>query len=232
MLRRVREIFHRELEELGDKLVEMGHKVAEAVDHAGRALREADLELAQAVIDADNRIDELEDEIEHMSLTMLARQQPVATDLRLVVSALRLSATLERMGDLARNIASIVRSRYPDSASSGSMLDALTEMSHAASDITHMLIELMEKHEVGLVSRIAHRDDTLDRLLDVTFKLLASDEPLTRQEVVDAVLLSRFLERLGDHCVSGAKRVGYLVTGDLDASVLLRDDEPDGQHRE
>ncbi|MDX5318669.1 MAG: phosphate transport system regulatory protein PhoU, partial [Actinomycetes bacterium] len=140
----MREIFHRELEELGDKLVEMGHKVAEAVDHAGRALREADLELAQAVIDADNRIDELEDEIEHMSLTMLARQQPVATDLRLVVSALRLSATLERMGDLARNIASIVRTRYPDRASSGAMLDALIEMSHAASDITHMLIELME----------------------------------------------------------------------------------------
>ena len=227
----MREIFHRELEELGDHLVEMGRKVAEAVDHAGRALREADLELAQAVIDADNRIDELEDQIEHMSLTMLARQQPVATDLRLVVSALRLSATLERMGDLARNIASIARSRYPDVASSGPMLDALTEMSHAASDITHMLLALMENHDSALVGRIAHRDDTLDNLLDVTFKLLASDEPLSRQEVVDAVLLSRFLERLGDHCVSGAKRVGYLVTGDLDASVLLRDDEPDGQHR-
>jgi len=53
---------------------------------------------------------------------------------------------------------------------------------------------------------------------------------LSRQEVVDAVLLSRFLERLGDHCVSGAKRVGYLVTGDLDASFLLRDDEPDSRH--
>ena len=153
----MREIFHREREELGDHLVEMGRKVAEAVDHAGRALREADLELAQAVIDADNRIDELEDQIEHMSLTMLARQQPVATDLRLVVSALRLSATLERMGDLARNIASIARSRYPDVASSGPMLDALTEMSHAASDITHMLLALMENHDIALVGRIARR---------------------------------------------------------------------------
>lgn len=224
----MREIFHRELEQLGDNLVEMGHKVAEAVDHAGRALREVDLELAQAVIDADDRIDELEDEIERMSLTMLARQQPVATDLRLVVSAIRLSATLERMGDLARNIASIVRSRYPDSASSGAMLETLTGMTHAASDITHMLVDLMDTHRLPLVGEIAQRDDTLDDLLDVTFKQLASEE-LTRQEVVDAVLLSRFLERLGDHCVSGAKRVGYLVTGDLDASFLLGD-EPDERH--
>lgn len=228
----MREIFHRELEELGDDLVAMGRKVAEAVDHAGRALRESDLELAQAVIDADNRIDELEDRIERMSLTMLARQQPVATDLRLVVSAIRLSATLERMGDLARNIASIARSRYPDPVSSGEMFDTLVEMSHAASEITHMLVELMENHDVTLVGRIAHRDDTLDNLLDVTFKLLDSETPLTRQEVVDAVLLSRFLERLGDHCVSGGKRVGYLVTGDIDAASLLRDDEPDAQHHD
>lgn len=227
----MREIFHRELEELGDHLVEMGQKVAEAVDHAGHALRASDLELAQSVIDADNRIDELEDRIERMSLTMLARQQPVATDLRLVISAIRLSATLERMGDLARNIASIVRSRYPDPVSSGAMLETLVGMTHAASDITHMLVDLMEHHDIEMVGRIAHRDDTLDGLLDRTFRLLASDEPLTRPEVVDAVLLSRFLERLGDHCVSGAKRVGYLVTGDLDASVLLRDDEPDNQHR-
>ena len=227
----MREIFHRELEELGDHLVEMGKQVAAAIAKAGQAMREADLQLAEEVIDDDNRIDDLEDHIEQMSLIMIARQQPVATDLRLVVSAIRLSATLERMGDLARHVALVARSRYPQQASSGPMFDTLTEMSLVAEDIATMLVDLMVNHDLELVHRIATRDDSLDALLRQTFELLlVQNVELSRQEVVDAVLLSRFLERLGDHCVSGAKRVGYLVTGDLDASFLLRDDEPDSRH--
>src|SRR5660397_117771 len=88
----------------------MGEQVAAAIAKAGQAMREADLQLAEEVIDDDNRIDDLEDHIEQMSLIMLARQQPVATDLRLVVSAIRLSATLERMGDLARHVALVALS--------------------------------------------------------------------------------------------------------------------------
>jgi len=226
----VREIFHRELEELGDLLLDMAHKVSEAVSRAGDAMRTSDLELAESVIDADKRIDELEDRIETMSLTMLARQQPVATDLRLVVSALRLSATLERMGDLAGHVAFIARSRYPDPVSTGAMAETLDAMSRVATQIVAKLVELMTKHDLSLVSEIAQEDDRLDALLDDTFRLLGDEtQDLTRLQVVDAVLLSRFLERIGDHCVSGAKRVGYLVTGDLDSSVLLRDNEPDSR---
>lgn len=226
----MREIFHRELEELGDRLLDMAHKVAEAVTKSGESMRDSDLELAEQVIDADKRIDELEDEIETASLTMLARQQPVATDLRLVVSALRLSATLERTGDLAGHVAFITRSRYPEPVATGPMFETLCEMSRVATEIVSELVDLMEQHELGQVHRIAVRDDRLDELLDRTFAILADDTvELTRQQVVDAVLLSRFLERIGDHCVSGAKRVGYLVTGDLDSSVLLRDNEPDSR---
>lgn len=226
----MREIFHRELEELGDHLLDMARKVSEAVTKAGDAMREADLELAEQVIDADRRVDELEDRIESMSLAMLARQQPVATDLRLVVSALRLSATLERMGDLAGHVAFITRSRYPGSVSAGPMLETLVAMSEVAKELADLLVELMTKHDLALIQRIAAHDDRLDELLDRTFTLLADEDvTLTRAQVVDAVLLSRFLERIGDHCVSGAKRVGYLVTGDLDSSVLLRDNEPDSR---
>lgn len=222
----MRKIFQQELGELGDDLMAMASKVTEAVRSAGEALREADIEKAEQVIDADDRIDEYEDTIEALCLSLLARQQPVATDLRLVVSAMRLSATLERMGDLARHVASMTRARFPEKVSSGPMFDLLSEMTLAATDVCEDLLELMDTHDLHLAERIHAKDVTLDTALRRSFELMMVENiELTRQEVVDAVLLTRFLERIGDHCVSGANRVSYLVTGDLDQSALTSLDE-------
>ncbi|HZK04645.1 MAG TPA: phosphate signaling complex protein PhoU [Actinomycetaceae bacterium] len=216
----MRKIFQQELSELGDDLAAMAEKVAEAVRGAGEALREVDIEKAEKVIDADNRIDEYEDTIEAMCLSLLALQQPVATDLRLVVSAMRLSATLERMGDLARHVAYMVRSRYPEAVSSGPMLELISGMTIKASEVTNQFVELMDTHDLDAAHAIHVEDDYLDDALTRSFDLLTvQNVELTRQEVVDAVLLIRFLERIGDHCVSGADRIMYLVTGDLDRSV-------------
>lgn len=220
----MRTIFRQDLEEIGDGLLHLGTLVATAVDKAARSLKEADLQLAEEVIVGDNEIDELEERIESSCLTMLALQQPVATDLRVVVAALRMSATLERMGDLARHVAFAARGAYPNHVANGELQETLVKMADLASTLVHKLVSLLEDHNLELVTEIANEDNQLDALLRDTFDLLIRQQvPASRQQVVDAVLLSRFLERLGDHSLSGAKRVAYLVTGDLDASALIDD---------
>ena len=216
----MRKIFQQELADLGDDIFAMSKKVAEAVRVAGESLREADIEKAERVIDADNRIDEYEDSIEALCLSLLARQQPVATDLRLVVSGMRLSATLERMGDLARHVAYMARARYPEHVCEGPMFELISDMTLYATEVAEDLVRLLDTHDLEIAEGIRQKDDNLDNALKRSFELLNVEQvELARHEVVDSVLLTRFLERLGDHCVSGANRLEYLVTGDLDSSV-------------
>ena len=222
----MRKIFQQELEEIGDDLHQLGLLVSTAVNKAAQSLKSADLDLAQQVIVGDREIDELEEKIESAGITMLALQQPVATDLRVVVAALRMSATLERMGDLARHVAFAARGAYPNHVASGALFETLSAMADSASSLVSKLVRLMEDHDLDLVAEISNEDNELDALLRDVFDLLIRQQvDANRQQVVDAVLLSRFLERLGDHSVSAAKRVAYLVTGDLDASALI--DDPD-----
>lgn len=224
----MRTIFRQELTEIGDELLALGSLVATAVDKAGRSLANADLQLAEEVIAGDREIDQLESRIESSCLTMLALQQPVATDLRVVVAALRMSATLERMGDLARHVAFAARGAYPNHVATGPLFDTLVKMAEHATELVRKLVVLMDDHNLELVTEIDTQDNELDALLRDTFDLLIRQQvDASRQQVVDAVLLSRFLERLGDHSLSGAKRVAYLVTGDLDASALISPTEPD-----
>ncbi|GAA1648457.1 phosphate signaling complex protein PhoU [Georgenia ruanii] len=216
----MREIFKQEMQELASGLVTMAEHVATAIEKADRSLRERDLQLAEEVIDADNMIDELERQIDDLGISLLARQQPVATDLRVVVSGLRLSATLERMGDLARHVAYVARGRYPEHALTGRMRDVLAEMGVQAVKVGEQVYELLKTHDLSLAAVVEAEDDVLDRLHRESFQvLLDDDESLTRQQVVDAVLLGRYLERFGDHGVSVARRISYLVTGDTTNAV-------------
>src|ERR1035437_5996697 len=112
----MREIFEAELHSLGEDLTTMSRRVEGAINSAGIALLTRDLRVAESVIAEDLAIDALERDLDERCILLLAQQQPVATDLRIVVSALQMSATLERMGDLARHIAQIARGRYPSAA--------------------------------------------------------------------------------------------------------------------
>jgi phosphate transport system protein len=216
----VREIFKQEMEELATGLVTMAGHVATAIEKADHALRERDLQLAEEVIDADNKIDELERQLDDLGISLLARQQPVATDLRMVVSGLRLSATLERMGDLARHIAYVARGRYPEHALTGQMREVVAEMGAQAVKVGQQVYELLKTRDLSLAAAVEAEDDVLDRLHRESFQvLLDDDQQLTRQQVVDAVLLGRYLERFGDHGVSVARRISYLVTGDTTNAV-------------
>ncbi len=222
----MRKIFQQELQGIGEDLLTLGQLVATAVDKSARSLRNADLDLAQQVIVGDREIDELEEKIESACITMLALQQPVATDLRVVVAALRMSATLERMGDLARHVAFGARGAYPNHVATGPLFETLSAMAELAASLVSKLVTLMEDHDLDLVTQISTEDNDLDALLRDVFDLVIRQQvEANRQQVVDAILLSRFLERLGDHSLSAAKRVAYLVTGDLDASALIDDPE-------
>ena len=219
----MREIFEAELTALGDDLRAMALRVEHGVTGAGRALAGANLQLAETVIADDLEIDALERQLGERCVHLLAQQQPVATDLRVVVSALRMSATLERMGDLARHIAEIARSRYPRSAVPAALTGTFAEMDVAAIRVASRIGTLLASRDLALAESIEADDDLLDDLHADTFAaMLGSGWAGNAQQTVDVTLLGRYYERFGDHGVSIARRVVYLVRGDLLASEPLR----------
>lgn len=210
----MREIFHAELAQLGHDLTEMSSLVESAITRAGSALLDADLDLAQEVISSDHLIDSLQQDLDERCVMLLAQQQPVATDLRVIVSALRMSSSLERMGDLARHIAQVARGRYPRTAIEGPLLDTFSQMNDSAVHVANRITRLLESHDLDVAGRIEQDDDVLDRLHQDTFAgLLAPTWTGSAQETVDVTLLARYYERFGDHGVSIASRVRFLVTG-------------------
>jgi phosphate transport system protein len=212
----MRQIFDAELKQLGDDLASMGRRVEQAITQAGTALMTADLRLAESVIADDAAIDAIERELDERCILLLAQQQPVATDLRIIVSALRMSATLERMGDLARHIAQVARLRYPHPAISPTLRGTFADMQDAAAHVASRTATLLTTHDLAVAQQIERDDDRLDDLHAETFiSMLGGSWTGTPQETVDATLVGRYYERFGDHGVSIARRVTYLVTGDF-----------------
>ena len=212
----MRDIFEAELTQLGEDLVAMSSRVEQAVTNAGLALLTADLQLAESVIADDLAIDALERDLDDRCVRLLAQQQPVATDLRVVVSALRMSASLERMGDLARHVAQVARARYPVVAVPAGLEPMFTQMQDAAVRVARRVTTLLETRDMALAESIQQDDDLLDALHADTFSaMLSGGWEHTTQETVDVTLLGRYYERFGDHGVSVARRMVYLVTGDL-----------------
>lgn len=212
----MREIFTAELEALGQDLTSMGRLVEAAITDAGTALLSADLTLAERVIGNDHLIDAMERDLDERCVRLIAQQQPVARDLRIVISALRMSASLERMGDLARHVAEVARLRYPATAVPSSMVPVFTEMHEASVILAQRVTEVLHSRDLALAEEIQRADDTLDRLHAQTFgATLGGKQQLTGQETVDVTLCARYFERFGDHGVSIARRVVYLVTGEF-----------------
>ena len=217
----MREIFEAELKQLGMDLVTMSRQVEVAIHNAGTALLTSDVQLAESVIIADGAIDAIERDLDERCVLMIAQQAPVATDLRVVVSALRMSATLERMGDLARHVAEVARGRYPRSAVPQSLSGTFAEMHDAATRVAQRTTQVLQTHDLGMAQSIERDDDLLDRLHEDTFTaLLGGNWNGTPQETVDVTLLGRYYERFADHAVSIARRTTYLVTGDFKEESL------------
>jgi phosphate transport system protein len=215
----MREIFDAELRQVGDDLSAMADLVRSAVHRAGTALLEADLQLAQDVIAADHEIDALQRDLDERCVHLLAQQAPVATDLRIVVSALRMSATLERMGDLARHVAEVARGRYPAHAIRPAAEPTFRAMAAAADAVADEVCTLLATRDLELADAIQKDDDVLDDLHQQTFATLLGPEwEGSTQEAVDITLVGRYYERFGDHATSIARRIVFLVTGEDEAT--------------
>lgn len=217
----MREAYHEALERLGDDLVEMTRLVGSAMARASTALLDADLGVAESVIAADEAVDQLHHNLEARAIELLARQQPVATDLRVVVTTLRISAELERMGDLARHVAKVARLRYPDSAVPPEARGTLLEMSQVAERIVIKTGSIIASKDVKAAVELETDDDEMDRLHRLLYqRLLDGTWSYSMECAIDLTLLGRYFERYADHAVTVARRVVYLVTGSyLEASA-------------
>ena len=222
----MRVIFNEELKAVADDLDRMAQGVRKAIHGAGDALLKSDVEAAQAVIDGDIELDALEASVVDQCVKLLAKQNPVATDLRVVVSTMRLATTLERMGDLAKHVAETSRRAYPGSPLPDAAKDIFAQMQDFLDETADRLVSMLADREAKTAERIINDDDRLDALHAKTFELALDDSvDLTRQQIIDIVLLGRFLERLGDHAVSAARRVVFIVSGFDPSKAPSRDEE-------
>ena len=211
----MREVFQQELREVQERLVEIAELVAVSIDKATRAFNESNVSLAEEVIADDDLIDQRTLALDELAITILARQQPVARDLRIVVSALRISASLERMGDMSTHISQLARYRFPDKVVPKSLRPTFSEMGRLDVEIARKLTELLRTEDVELAEEIRNEDDKIDALhLSVFDKVLGETWKGQTVDTVDATLASRYHERFADHAVSIAKKVQYLATGD------------------
>ncbi|MCC5579653.1 MULTISPECIES: phosphate signaling complex protein PhoU [Microtetraspora] len=210
----MRDAYHDELEALTDRLVEMTRLVRSAMSRGTTALLDADLQLAESVISRDAEVNQLYAEIETSIYEVMATQQPVAVDLRTVITALRMAADLERMGDHAEHIAKIARMRHPDSAIPAELRDTIVEMGAIAERLIVKTGSVIVSRDVETAKELESDDDAMDRLHRRLFRVLLADGWSHGVEAaIDITLVGRYYERYADHAVRVARDVVYLVTG-------------------
>jgi len=209
------EMDRNELAHVNADLILMTQMVDKAITDATTALLTGDLALAQEVIGGDGPLNELNARVEDECFQITSTQAPVARKLRMVMSAVRMATSLERMGDLAVHIAKQVRLRYPNPAIPAELQETFSQMGSAASKIVQKTGEVIETHDASLAEQIAIYDDELDRLHRELFTTVLSDNWAYGVEAaIDVTLLSRFYERFGDHAVTVARRLVHIVTGE------------------
>jgi phosphate transport system protein len=212
----MRDQYYEHLDSIVDDLVALTNSVRRAVSGATAALLNADAQIAETVIANDKEIDEATELIEERALLLLATQQPVATDLRQLVATLRMVADLDRMGDLSVHIAKVARRRMPDSAVPEQLRPTIVQMAAVADQMIDAASRIVANRDIVAAERLEDEDDEMDQLRRSLFRTLLSAEWGHGVEpAIDLALLGRYYERIGDHAVSMARRVVYLVTGEL-----------------
>jgi phosphate transport system protein len=214
--------FQDQLDTVNGELVQMTRLVGSAMNRATQALLDADLTLAESVIAADAQIDTLASDIEERCFDLIAIQQPESSDLRMAIGALRIAASLERMGDLAEHVAKQARLRYPRLSIPQELRGTFAEMGGLAEAIVSKTGAVIATRDVGLTADIARHDEQVDRLHRELFTIVLSSSWTHGVEAaIDVTLLSRYYERYADHAVSVTRRVVTFVTGEPYVGVYL-----------
>jgi phosphate transport system protein len=213
---RVRTEYNAELEDVSRILVAMADAVRDAMSEATVSLLTVDGELAQQVIVRDAAIDEHHRRVEERVYALLARQAPVASDLRLLFTALHIAADLERMGDLAKHVAKVGLRRYPDPAVPASLRGIIAEMAGVADKIAAKISSVLAAPDAVDAATLGLDDDEMDRLNQTLFVVLLGAAWRDGVEcAVDGAMLGRFYERYADHAVNAGRRMYFLVTGQV-----------------
>jgi phosphate transport system protein len=216
----VRDQYHEELDAVTTSLVDITRLAGSAINRATQALLDADLNAAESVISGDAAIDELYHQIETAAFDLLARQQPVAGDLRAIITSLRMVADLERMGDLALNIAKVARRRYPGGAIPAALHATVLEMGQVAQRICAKCSSVIAGRDIAMAAELERDDDVMDDLHRQLFSVLLDESWRGGVEAaIDVTLCGRYYERFCDHAVSVARRVVFLVTGEQPPAV-------------
>jgi phosphate transport system protein len=212
-MERVARHFQEELESLQGRLLEMGGLAEERVSAAVQSLVSRDIAAIERMLDGDEPINALHVEIDNRCFKLLALHQPMATDLRAIVAAVKINTDLERVGDLAVNIAEAAK-RYATHPPVKKLID-IPQMGDIAQEMLHDALDAYVRRDTSLAQQVLNEDDRLDGLKTQIFRELLDymlKDPSTVEPALDLILVSRHLERIGDHATNIAEDVIFMVS--------------------
>jgi phosphate transport system protein len=213
----IRSVFQDELDGVSQTLLDLSNMVSESIGKATKAILTTDLKLAEEVIKTDEQIDAVQHDLDGRIIDIIARQQPVASDLRALVTALRMSADLERMGDLAHHVAKIARLRHPQAAVPAQTVDIIRGMGEVAQAMATKTGLVISTRDTKLAREVEKDDDQMDDLhRELISTIIGMKWDAGIESAIDLTLLGRYFERYSDHAVSVSRRVYFLVTGSFD----------------
>lgn len=211
----MRRRFDQELDYLNDDLIKMGNMIEEAIEKAVKALVEKDEDLAREVIMGDNDIDEMEKEIERRCLKLLLQQHPVASDLRLISSALKMITDMERIGDQAADISEITLNLIKENYIK--KITHIPEMGKCTTKMVKNSIEAFTTGDLALADDVIADDDNVDELFNIVKHELIDlihKNPNNGEQAVDFIMIAKYFERIGDHAENIAEWVVFSITGE------------------
>ena len=206
--------YERELHDLGDKILFLGGTVEEMIARAMQALVERDSDLARRVIEMDRTVDSSELDVDHMSLNLLALRQPAASDLRFITTALKIVTDLERIGDLAVNIAE--RALELNQEPPLKPYIDIPHMAREVSDMVHRALDSFVKRDAAEARAVLSADDAVDALNVQLFRELLTymiEEPKNVTRALRITFIAKYLERIGDHATNIAQMVIFMSEG-------------------
>lgn len=212
-MERVVRHFQEELEALQGRLLEMGGLAEERVSAAVQSLVGRNIAAIERVLYGDEPINALHVEIDNRCFKLLALHQPMATDLRAIVAAVKINTDLERVGDLAVNIAEAAK-RYATHPPVKKLID-IPQMGDIAQEMLHDALDAFVRRDTALAQRVLNEDDRLDGLKTQIFRELLDymlKDPATVEPALDLILVSRHLERIGDHATNIAEDIIFMVS--------------------
>lgn len=210
----VREKFQLDLNELQEKLIQLGNLADEALKKSIEALETHNMDLALAIIENDEAIDDLYEEINDFAILLIAKQAPVAIDLRRIIVAIKIATDIERIGDFAVNVSkSTIRIAKEEHVKP---IDQVKAMYEITSEMLKLSLKAFQDEDVASAKRVADMDDQVDHLYGMTIRELLEmnqKQPESTAQITQLSFVCRFLERAADHVTNISESILYLVKG-------------------